>query len=60
MKGLFIVANGLRVVDVALCCPDASGRQGNIAYMLLKAVYFIANGKFGFSSVSFVVTICGF
>ena len=24
-----------RLANVALCCPEASGRQGNIAYTLL-------------------------
>jgi hypothetical protein len=39
LKCLFMLsANGLRVGDVALCCPEASGRQGNIAYTLLAAV----------------------
>ena len=33
-------ANGLRVGDVALCCPEASGRQGNIAYTLLAGRAF--------------------
>jgi hypothetical protein len=33
-----LATNGLRVGDVALCCPEASGRQGNIAYTLLAAV----------------------
>jgi hypothetical protein len=32
--------NGLRVGDVALCCPETSGRQGNIAYTLLQAGVF--------------------
>jgi len=31
----------LRVGDVALCCPDASGRQGNIACTLLSVCSFI-------------------
>jgi hypothetical protein len=30
-----LAPNGLRVGDVALCCPEAAGRQGNIAYTLL-------------------------
>jgi hypothetical protein len=37
MKGLLIVPNGLRVVDVAFCCTVTSGRQGKIAYTLLWA-----------------------
>jgi len=32
-----MTANGFRLGDVALCCPEASGRQGNIAYTLLWA-----------------------
>jgi hypothetical protein len=35
-----IAYNGLRVGDVALCCPAASGRQGNIAYTLLAVCTF--------------------
>jgi hypothetical protein len=36
--------NGLRLGDVALCCPEALGRQGNIAFTLLVAVFsFIFN-----------------
>jgi hypothetical protein len=38
LSGLRVADNGLRVGDVALCCPEASGRQGNIAYTLLAAV----------------------
>jgi len=28
VHGLLIVANGLREVDVAIGCPNASGREG--------------------------------
>jgi len=34
-----ITHNGLRVGDVALCCPEASGRQGNSACTLLGVVF---------------------
>ena len=33
--------NGLRVGDVAECCPDASVRQGNIAYTLLWVGFIV-------------------
>jgi len=36
---LKLTTNVWRVGDVALCCPDGSGRQGNIAYTLLPAGY---------------------
>jgi len=35
--GFSMCGNVLRVGDVALCCPETSGRQGNIAYTLLGA-----------------------
>jgi len=37
---LSIGYNVLRVGDVALCCPEAAGRQGNIAYTLLAVCTF--------------------
>jgi hypothetical protein len=31
--------DGLRAGDVILCCPEASGRQGYIAYALLNKLF---------------------
>jgi hypothetical protein len=38
---VMISHNGLREGDVALCCPEASVRQGNIANTLLVVRYLL-------------------
>jgi hypothetical protein len=43
MKGVFIVANGLRVGDLDLGCPDASGRKGYVAFKLFALDTFYAS-----------------
>ena len=45
LSGILLAANVLRVGDVALCCPEASGRQGYGACKLLRAGLFLNHFK---------------
>jgi hypothetical protein len=52
MSSLKLPHNGLRVGDFALCCPEASGRQGNIAYTLLAAGSYILFSNKSFAKLA--------